>query len=133
MEIANTIVGIFGKVLDKFVADKDQRNQLLAEMQKEILANESQIVALSSANVKSEIEGKSSIQRSWRPILMLVIVTIIANNFLLAPYVHLFFGVDVAVPLPDDLYNLMNIGVGGYVVGRSVEKSVKHYKGDSIK
>jgi hypothetical protein len=32
------------------------------------------------------------------------------------------------VPLPPDMRDLLKIGVGGYVVGRSVEKGVRVWK-----
>ncbi len=71
---------------------------------------------------------ESWMQRSWRPILMLVITAILANHFLLLPLLHLFFGVNDIIPLPPELYTLLNIGVGGYVVGRSGEKIVGKLK-----
>ena len=41
---------------------------------------------------------------------------IIANNYIIAP----IFGL-ASLPIPDDMWSLMKIGLGGYVVGRSVE------------
>jgi len=41
--------------------------------------------------------------------------------------VHPWFGVPM-LPLPPDMWELLKIGVGGYIVGRSVEKGVKVWK-----
>ena len=59
---------------------------------------------------------------------MLTITSIVAWNYLLAPLVELavrLFTYDqlpLTIPLPSELWNLLMIGVGGYVVGRSGEK-----------
>jgi len=59
---------------------------------------------------------------------MLVVVAILANNYVLAPYLGAIFGVEVMLNLPDPLWQLLMIGVGGYVAGRSVEKGIRHWK-----
>ena len=61
---------------------------------------------------------------NWRPLLMLTCIAIIANNYLLNPYLKLFFAAAPLLELPDALWELLKIGVGGYVVGRSVEKGI---------
>jgi hypothetical protein len=53
---------------------------------------------------------------------MLTIVAIVANNYVIAPYIQLFFSKSVLMELPDRLWSLLQIGVGGYVIGRSAEK-----------
>ena len=77
--------------------------------------------------ILAEMSG-NWLQRSWRPILMLSIVAIIVNNYLLYPYLSLFWSEAPTLVLPNDLYDLMKIGVGGYIVGRSTEKAVKTWK-----
>ena len=66
------------------------------------------------------------LQRSWRPMLMLSLVLIIVNNYILFPY---FPDTLTMLELPEQLWTLLTIGVGGYVGGRSIEKAVKIYKG----
>jgi hypothetical protein len=78
--------------------------------------------------VVAEIQGESWLQRNWRPILMLTVVLIVANNYLIYPYLSLFFSKALILELPERLYSLMEIGVGGYVVGRSVEKGLTIWK-----
>jgi hypothetical protein len=59
---------------------------------------------------------------------MLVFVAIVANNYLLYPYVSLFWAAAPMLELPPDLWDLIKIGLGGYVVGRSAEKVATNYK-----
>ena len=82
------------------------------------------IEELKAQVLNTEMQG-NWLQRSWRPILMLSLVLIVVNNYLLFPY---FPDTLTMLDLPDKLWNLLTIGVGGYVAGRSVEKAVKIYK-----
>ena len=79
--------------------------------------------------ILAEAGGESWAQRNWRPILMLVIVAIVANNYLLAPYLGAVFGTGLSLELPERLWDLMTLGVGGYIAGRSVEKTAERIKG----
>ena len=78
--------------------------------------------------IKAEANGDSWIQKSWRPITMLVFVFIIANNYIIYPYLSLFGVKATALTIPPDMWGLLKLGLSGYVVGRSVEKSIKMYK-----
>lgn len=56
-------------------------------------------------------------------------VSIVFNNYILAPYVGLFApGYRLILDTPPDLWALIKIGLGGYVVGRSAEKCVSAWK-----
>ncbi len=68
------------------------------------------------------------LQRNWRPMLMCLFGIIIANNYLIYPYLALFWDAAPKMEIPPDMWGLLKLGVGGYVVGRTVEKAVKEYK-----
>ena len=99
-------------------------------------ADSEQKAALASfmTTVQSQLEvlrvelAGNWLQRSWRPILMLSITLILINNYLLFPYLSLFGVPSIQLEFPDKLWNLLSLGVGGYVAGRSVEKSIKLWK-----
>lgn len=57
---------------------------------------------------------------------MLSITAIVVNNYILAPYLQAAFGWwwSVTLDLPPEMWTLLTVGVGGYVVGRSGEKIV---------
>ncbi len=119
-------------VIDKAVTDKDLRNKLKADLQSKMLsldfsAFEKEIEAKAQI-ITAEIQGKNWLQRNWRPILMMTIVAIVANNYLVYPYLSMFTEKAVVLELPGELYTLMTVGVGGYIVGRSGEKIAKSLK-----
>ena len=78
----------------------------------------------------AEAKGESWLQRNWRPLNMMVFVFIVANNYIIAPYAQAISGTSVSLPTPPDLWVLIKIGLGGYVVGRSAEKCVTAWKKD---
>jgi hypothetical protein len=138
--LAGLAAGLLGKVvgkgldiIDKLVPDKDLATKLKAEFQKEIMVTDhSEFMALIEGQVKIILAEATGgwLQRNWRPILMLTIVAIVANNYLLHPYLSFFTTKTAVLDLPQSLWNLMSIGVGGYIVGRSAEKVVTKWKGD---
>ena len=73
----------------------------------------------------AEANSDHWIVAAWRPITMLTFVTIIANNYIVYPYLSLFWSEAPNLDLPPDLWDLLKIGLGGYVVGRSGEKIAK--------
>ena len=99
------------------------------EMNKELNEYSKTIIEEQSKIIQAEANGDGWFQRNWRPITMLTFVFIIANNYIFYPYITLFGGKAIALTLPPDMWNLLKLGLGGYVVGRSVEKSIKVYKG----
>lgn len=134
-----TTIPIVGKILggvldivDDAVEDKDHANDIKANLTEVFeQADLTKFTALVEGQTKvllGEIQGQSWMQRNWRPVLMLTIVAIVANNYILYPYLSLFTSKAVVLDLPDKLYNLMSIGVGGYIVGRSAEKGLKIWK-----
>ena len=75
-------------------------------------AMQSDILKAQSSIITAEAQGKSWLQRNWRPISMLAfLVLVVCDSFGLLTF-----------RLSDDAWDLLKIGLGGYVVGRSAEK-----------
>jgi len=123
------VAGLFTKALDivdDLVPDKDLANKLKAALQQQFMSithNEFiELLKSQTAIVLAEAKG-GWLQRNWRPGLMALFGLIIFNNYLVHPYISLFFpGKSVMLALPPEMWSLLKIGIGGYVVGRSVEK-----------
>ena len=118
------LASVLDKVLPRVVADKDQINAIKAEVTNLLIAQEGELRKAAADIVKTEALGHSWLQRNWRPLLMLTVVAIIANNYLVAPYAQAMFGWGLALELPERLWDLMTVGVGGYVVGRTAERGI---------
>lgn len=117
-------------VVDQLVEDKDQANKIKAEIKKqmELQAHQERQVLIQEQGkiITAEARGESWLQRNWRPLLMLIIILIIANNYILVPYLSAIFPGQVHVlQLPAGLWALLNVGVGGYVGAKTVERIKK--------
>ncbi len=90
------------------------------------LSNE--VTKMQSNVIIAEAQGESFLQRNWRPGLMSLFGLIIFNNYALYPYLSLFWNQAPILAIPDQMWDLLQLGVGGYIVGRSVEKGIKTWK-----
>lgn len=135
-----SFIPIIGKILDKgldivdkFVEDKDKANELKAAIKEKILIQEHDYVTKQLESQTNIIlaEAKGSwLQKNWRPLLMMIVILILANNYIIAPYILLFFpGKAMTLALPDVFMSLLGIGVSGYIGGRTLEK-IKGKQGD---
>ena len=115
-----TVVKDLMSGLDKLFTSKEEKilaenaiKQILVQKQLELEKMQTEIII-------AEAKG-NWLQRSWRPILMLAFGFIVIYVKFLAP---LF---DFKIPeLEDEFWNLLQLGIGGYVVGRSAEKISKN-------
>jgi len=115
-------------IINKLIPDKEAAAQAQIKLME--LSQSGELKELEAAMTVISAEAKSDhwIVAAWRPITMLTFVAIIANNYMIYPYLSLFWRDAPILDLPPDMWQLLKIGLGGYVVGRSVEKSVKNYR-----
>lgn len=131
--ILGTVAGPIFNVIDQAIEDKDQANQLKAEIQRRLIDQQDASLQAQMKVILAEATGESWLQRNWRPLLMTVIVSIVGNNYLIAPYLGAMFNVGLQLELPDALWNLMTLGVGGYIAGRTGEKIAGTLRGPRIR
>ncbi|MGD9637830.1 MAG: 3TM-type holin [Alphaproteobacteria bacterium] len=120
--ILAAILPVISSVIDKVIPDKEAAEKAKNEAQMQILSHSAEMDKAAANIVLAEANSQKTLTSQWRPILMLSITAILINNFLIAPYAQALFGASVTLDMPDELWQLLNIGVGGYVVGRSGEK-----------
>ena len=126
---------IVGDVIKRVLPeDKDKRADIEREINMALLGNSAAIEQAAASVILAERKSEHWITATWRPILLLTITAIVGWNFLIAPLIELAVllstndQVPLSIPLPEQLWNLLMIGVGGYVVGRSGEKIAKNLK-----
>ena len=122
MALTDSVVGIAGKVLDKFIQDKDLKAKLQHEMDMQLHnANLAQI----DVN-KAEAASGSIFKGGWRPFVGWVCGVAMLYHFLLQPIiVFTLSAAGITVDLPEfDMGSLMTILMGLLGLGglRSFEK-----------
>jgi len=126
--IAAPLIGGLFSVIDKTVEDKDQAGKIKARLNELALSGQLRELEAAASIIVAEAGGESWLQRNWRPMLMCLFGAIVANNYIIGPYLEHFIGEAVILDLPPDMWELLKIGVGGYVIGRSTEKGVRAWK-----
>lgn len=84
----------------------------------QILELEGQLLTAQTSIIVAEAKSQSWIARNWRPITMLVFLVLVVCDS---------FGW-LATPLAPEAWTLLQIGLGGYVAGRSLEKIIPSVK-----
>jgi hypothetical protein len=120
---ASDTIDSIGNVIDK-IDQSDEKMQmqldykeLLVGMGEKLLDYENRLLEHQASIIQTEAKGESWLQRNWRPILMLLCIFIVFSNYVLVPY----FGIP-SVILDEHIWNLIEVGTGGYIAGRSLEK-----------
>ena len=125
--VLELIRGPVFSIIDKLIPDPALKARLKAEIESKTLAHETRVVEAQRQILMLELAQGPLLTRLWRPLLMYVIILFLLLYGLILPVADLFSGAPVAFhprwrEIPDGLWNLLSLGVGGYVGGRSLEK-----------
>tara|TARA_R110000824_G_scaffold157971_3_gene331532 strand:- start:1704 stop:2117 length:414 start_codon:yes stop_codon:yes gene_type:complete len=106
------------KAIDNLHTSDEERLSIKAELLgvqaklvSEVIVYETKLADAQANVIMSEANAESWIARSWRPITMLTFVGLIVYSQLTENVI------------PDQLWTVVQIGLGGYVAGRSLEKT----------
>ena len=111
---------ILFNTIEKAVPDKDLQAKLKTELQTQLLQSHTQELQAAARIVEAEAKA-GWFASSWRPLLMYVLIFILVWNYVIGPVIKVFTGAIISFELPGDVWTLLNVGLGGYVIGRSAE------------
>mgnify|MGYP001096971491 FL=1 len=114
MKTVTNLVSAVGEIVDRLTLPGREKKQLETDILQLLIAVEEKTIREQAAAIREEARG-NWLQRSWRPIVMLVFTLIIlAGTFLNLPI------------LADTsrFWDLLEIGLGGYIIGRGSEQLV---------
>lgn len=111
-----SLVPILGKVVGNLFPDPAEKAKAEAEVMRQLLSAQAEIEKAASEIIRTEAASEHWLAANWRPLTMLTFVVLIvarwfgwaAPNLSEAEYIK--------------LWSIVEFGLGGYVVGRSVEK-----------
>jgi hypothetical protein len=105
-------------LVDDVVTSDEERLQLKAplfQMQAQILSlvleGEKQMLDARTAIVQAEIKSESWLTRMWRPLTMVTFVVVSVLSW-----------AQLGPPMPEWMEGMIQLGLGGYLGGRSLEK-----------
>ena len=107
---------IVGQIVGSLFPDPTEKAKAEAEAMRQLLAHQSEIESAAAKIIQTEAASTHWLAANWRPLTMLVFVGLIVARWFgwAAP------GLQEAEYLK--LWSIVEFGLGGYVVGRSVEK-----------
>lgn len=108
-------------LIDEVHTSEEERIQIKAklfeiqnQMASQVMDYEARLLEAKTKVVTAEAQGASWLQQNWRPITMLTfLILVVADTFGLTEF-----------RLAQEAWTLLQIGLGGYVVGRSAEKVI---------
>ena len=122
MSVLGFISGLIKPVtdlIDNLHTSDDEKGKLVNELTKienemssKLLDYESKLLESKTTIITAEAKGQSWLQRNWRPMTMLTFLILIVCHYL---------GI-LAFPIADQMWALLQIGIGGYIGGRTLEK-----------
>ena len=122
--LANLITPIT-KVIDDVHTSEEEKLQIKSEMFKlqqevtnKVVEYETRLMDNQAKVILAETQGESWLQRNWRPMMMIWFAV------LLGMYWFGFTPTNLTQATIDQLFLLMQIGIGGYIMGRSGEKII---------
>lgn len=125
-----------GSIIDKAVTNDAERAEAkakIADTTADILRN---ALAAQQAVLLSELNG-NKLQRNWRPIVALSFGFIVFASYFLFPLLNIWLNNAALTLLINDLkanhnfWQLMEVMVGGYAIGRTAEKIAENFANKS--
>jgi len=120
--VAPKLIDMISNTVDKAVPDRDLAEKLKKDITDQMIPYFTTLLESQRDVIVAEAKSESWLARSWRPITMLTFVTLVVAKWLgfTAP------GITPEQELA--LLDIIKVGLGGYVIGRSGEKIMKAYK-----
>ena len=115
-------------VIDDVNTSKEEK-MLIEQAILEMEQNASDLLVETQGKIiEAEAKSEHFLTSTWRPITALVFVAIVANNYIIAPYTGALFGTEIMLEIPNQMWDLITLMIGGYVGSRGVEKVAKEWK-----
>ena len=114
MKTVTNLVSAVGEIVDRLTLPGREKKQLETDILQLLIAVEEKTITEQAAAIREEARG-NWLQRSWRPIVMLVFTLII----LAGTFLNLAILADTS-----RFWDLLEIGLGGYIIGRGSEQLV---------
>lgn len=131
--IRGLVEGVSGIIGQFVTTDKEKMaaQAVLLDLQTKfnqaLLEADAKFAEQQASVITSEIKSESWLARNWRPILMLTFTFIIFWNYVIIPIFGAFTQALQPAVLVPQMWELLKLGVSGYIVGRSGEKIVESW------
>lgn len=107
---------VLTKIVGSLFPDPAEKAKAEAEMLRQLLAHQGELESAAAKIIQTEAASSHWLAANWRPLTMLTFVVLIVARWFgwAAP--------NLSEPEYLKLWSIVEFGLGGYVIGRSVEK-----------
>src|SRR5271157_4900303 len=105
LDLGNTLVNVAGKIIDKYIPDKAAAQAAKDAFTQAQATGDLQAELKGLDVVLAEAKGEGWLQRNWRPFLMMIFAAIVANNYIIYPYLSMFGVKSTELALPDQMWS----------------------------
>ena len=107
--------------IDKTIDNKAEAEKIKQSIQQQLLSGQLKELEAQASIITAEAKG-GWLQRNWRPLLMLTFAGLVVAHW------FGFTAPNIPESVQNSLLNIVLVGVGGYIAGRSGEKIMDKYK-----
>lgn len=116
------------EVLKRFLPDPDKLAEARVELERVLVENESNVASAMSAVMAADAASGDKFTSRARPLVVywsLCLITVVATlgAFGMAQPI-----LDALTTVPEKLWDLMTYGIGAFVLGRTIEKSITNFR-----
>ena len=109
------------KTIDKTIDNKAEAEKIKQNIQQQLLSGQLKELEAQASIITAEAKG-GWLQRNWRPLLMLTFAGLVVADW------FGFTAPNIPESVQNSLLNIVLVGMGGYIVGRSGEKIMDKFK-----
>jgi hypothetical protein len=126
LSIIATILSTVAPVLQKLIPDPDQRNRVQLELQQALAAQQAALVEAAKDVMVADAQSESWLTRNARPCVVFWALGCMTWIVAIAPVFGLVEATLGALKaVPDNLWNVMLVGIGGYTLARGIENGAR--------
>jgi len=107
--------------IDKTIDNKAEAEKIKQSIQQQLLSGQLKELEAQASIITAEARG-GWLQRNWRPMLMLIFAGLVVAHW------FGFTAPNIPESVQNSLLNIVLVGMGGYIFGRSGEKIMDKYK-----
>ena len=126
--VGDLFKGLFNIVDEVHTSDEERLNlkqklfETQASLYSKVLDFETRLIEAQSRIIEAEAKSESWIASNWRPITMLTFVALIVNRWTGILSIIGLPPIMIDPEIEKELWTVIQIGLGGYITGRSAEK-----------
>jgi len=111
-----SLIGPISDLLDKWIPDADKKAELAHELATMSERHAQELMHEQAKVIQSEAASTHWLAANWRPITMLTFLSLIVARW------FGFAAPDLSEAEYLKLWSIVELGLGGYVIGRTIEK-----------